>query len=35
MQYFDILSDFMIFLFSLIQVWHCKRKMFATMEENN
>ena len=22
-------------LISLIQVWHCKQKMFATMEVNN
>ena len=31
----NILSDVTIFLFSLIQFWHCKRKMFATMEVNN
>ena len=31
----NIFSDVMIFLFSLIQFWHCKLKMFATMEVNN
>ena len=31
----NIFSDVMIFLFSLIQFRHCKRKMFATMEVNN
>ena len=34
LQCFDILSDYM-FLNSLIQVCHCKQKMFATMEVNN